>query len=97
MTSCASERISNGLKVSGAKDTSSVYAIAQGKRSEISALSAMPSSLDRTLSIGEVALSSASHAVRSAIALDDYWTKDKIECAVSWVEIIPVGLRIRRR
>ena len=49
-------RINTGLKVSGAKDNSSVFAVAQGMRSDIGALSSVQSSLDRAVSIGDVAI-----------------------------------------
>lgn len=50
-------RISTGLKVQGAKDNAAVWAIAQGQRADISALSAVKQSLDRATSIADVALS----------------------------------------
>ena len=49
-------RISTGLKVAGAKDNSAVYAIAQGMRSDLGALGAVSSSLNRAKSITDVAL-----------------------------------------
>lgn len=49
-------RISTGLKVANAKDNASVWSIAQGQRADLSALSAVKSSLDRATSISEVAL-----------------------------------------
>ena len=49
-------RINTGLKVSGAKDNSSVFAVAQGMRSDIGALGSVQSSLDRSVSIGDVAI-----------------------------------------
>lgn len=50
------QRINTGLKVSGAKDNSSVFAVAQGMRADIGALSSVQTSLDRAVSIGDVAL-----------------------------------------
>jgi flagellin len=50
------QRINTGLKVSGAKDNSSVFAVAQGMRSDIGALGSVESSLDRAVSIGDVAI-----------------------------------------
>jgi flagellin len=50
------QRINTGLKVSGAKDNSSVFAVAQGMRSDIGALGSVQSSLDRAVSIGDVAI-----------------------------------------
>jgi flagellin len=50
-------RISTGLKVQGAKDNAAVWAIAQGQRADVGALSAVKQSLDRATSIGDVALS----------------------------------------
>ncbi|WP_440959350.1 flagellin [Oceanicaulis sp. LC35] len=52
----AQNRINTGLRVSGAKDNSSVYAVAQGMRSDIGALGSVKSSLDRAVSIGDVAI-----------------------------------------
>jgi flagellin len=49
-------RINTGLKVNGAKDNSSVYAVAQGMRADSGALGAVKTSLDRAVSIGDVAL-----------------------------------------
>ncbi len=49
-------RIATGLKVAGAKDNSAVYAIAQGMRSDVGALAAVTSSLNRAKSISDVAL-----------------------------------------
>ena len=49
-------RINTGLKVSGAKDNSSVFAVAQGMRSDVGALGSVQSSLDRAVSIGDVAV-----------------------------------------
>ena len=49
-------RINTGLKVAGAKDNSSVFAVAQGMRSDIGALTSVQTSLDRAISIGDVAL-----------------------------------------
>ena len=50
------QRINTGLKVSGARDNSSVFAVAQGMRSDIGALGSVESSLDRAVSIGDVAI-----------------------------------------
>jgi flagellin len=49
-------RINTGMRVAGAKDNSSVYAVAQGMRSDIGALGSVKSSLDRAVSIGDVAI-----------------------------------------
>ncbi|QLQ12157.1 MAG: flagellin [Brevundimonas sp.] len=49
-------RVSTGLKVQGAKDNASIWAIAQQQRAETSALGAVKSSLDRATSIADVAL-----------------------------------------
>jgi flagellin len=51
-------KINTGLKISNAKDNASVWAIAQGQRADIGALSAVKMSLDRAQSIGEVAMTS---------------------------------------
>ena len=50
-------RVSTGLKVQGAKDNASIWAIAQQQRADVGALSAVKSSLDRATSIADVALS----------------------------------------
>ncbi|MFP4519889.1 MAG: flagellin [Oceanicaulis sp.] len=50
------QRLNTGLKVSGAKDNSSVFAVAQGMRSDVGALGSVQSSLDRAVSIGDVAI-----------------------------------------
>lgn len=50
------QRLNTGLKVSGARDNSSVFAVAQGMRSDIGALGSVESSLDRAVSIGDVAI-----------------------------------------
>ena len=50
-------RISTGLKVQGAKDNAAIWAIAQGQRADVGALSAVKQSLDRATSIADVALS----------------------------------------
>lgn len=49
-------RISTGLQVSGAKDNAAVFAVAQNMRSDVGALNAVKTSLDRAQSISEVAL-----------------------------------------
>ncbi len=49
-------RVSTGLKVTGAKDNAAVYAIAQGMRADVGALNAVSSSLNRAKSITDVAL-----------------------------------------
>ena len=50
------DRISTGLKVQGAKDDASVWAIAQGQRADTMSLAAVKSSLDRATSIADVAM-----------------------------------------
>ncbi len=50
-------RISTGLRVQGAKDNAAIWAIAQGQRADVGALSAVKQSLDRATSIADVALS----------------------------------------
>jgi flagellin len=50
-------RISTGLKVQGAKDNAAIWAIAQGQRADVGALSAVKQSLDRATSLADVALS----------------------------------------
>lgn len=50
------QRINTGLKVSGAKENSSVFAVAQGMRADIGALGSVQTSLDRAVSIGDVGL-----------------------------------------
>lgn len=49
-------RINTGLKVQGAKDNASVWAIAQGQRADVGALGAVQMSLDRATSIADVAM-----------------------------------------
>ena len=49
-------RISTGLKVQGAKDNAAIWAIAQGQRADLGALSAVKQSLDRATSIADVAM-----------------------------------------
>lgn len=49
-------RVSTGLKVTGAKDNAAVWAIAQGMRADVGALGAVTSSLNRAKSITDVAL-----------------------------------------
>ncbi|HYE42831.1 MAG TPA: flagellin [Caulobacteraceae bacterium] len=49
-------RINTGLKVNGAKDNASVWAVAQGQRADIGALSAVKMSMDRATSIADVTL-----------------------------------------
>ena len=49
-------RISTGLKVQGAKDNAAIWAIAQGQRADVGALSAVKQSLDRATSIADVGL-----------------------------------------
>jgi flagellin len=49
-------RISTGLKIGNAKDNAAVWSIAQQQRADLSALSAVKSSLDRATSISEVAM-----------------------------------------
>lgn len=50
-------RISTGLKVQGAKDNAAIWAIAQGQRADVGALTAVKQSLDRATSVADVALS----------------------------------------
>ena len=49
-------RINTGLEVAGAKDNSSIFAVAQGMRADTGALDAVERSLDRAVSIGDVAI-----------------------------------------
>jgi len=49
-------RINTGLKVNGAKDNASVWAVAQGQRADVGALAAVKMSLDRATSIADVTL-----------------------------------------
>ena len=50
----AQSRISTGLRIKNAKDNSAVWAIAQGQRADVGALSAVTTSLQRATSIAEV-------------------------------------------
>lgn len=52
-------RINTGLKVAGAKDDASIFAIAQAQRAELGGLSAVKSSLDRATGGINVALAGA--------------------------------------
>ena len=54
--SLVQNRISTGLAISNAKDNASIWAIAQGQRADIGALSAVKMSLDRATSIADVSL-----------------------------------------
>lgn len=49
-------RINTGYKVATAKDNAAIYAVAQGQRADVGALSAVKQSLDRATSITDVAL-----------------------------------------
>lgn len=49
-------RINTGLKIAGAKDNSSIFAVAQSMRADIGALGSVKTSLDRAVSIGDVAI-----------------------------------------
>ncbi len=49
-------RVNTGLKVAGAKDNSSVYAIAQNARSDVGALNAVKQSVQRAVSIVDVSI-----------------------------------------
>jgi flagellin len=48
--------VSTGLAINNAKDNASVWAIAQGQRADVNALSAVTSSLNRATSIADVAM-----------------------------------------
>ena len=50
------DKVSTGLKIANAKDNAAVWAIAQGQRADIGALSAVKASLNRATSISEVAM-----------------------------------------
>lgn len=49
-------RINTGLKVAGAKDNSSIYAIAQNARGDVGALNAVKQSVSRAISIVDVSI-----------------------------------------
>lgn len=49
-------RINTGLKISGAKDNSAIYAVAQGMRADIGGLEAVDTGLGRATTIADVAL-----------------------------------------
>ena len=49
-------RINTGLRINNAKENAAVWAIAQGQRADIGALSAVTNSLNRATSIAEVSL-----------------------------------------
>lgn len=50
-------RVSTGLKVQGAKDNAAVWAVAQGQRADMRALESVTNSLNRAVSIADVAMS----------------------------------------
>ena len=50
----AQNQISTGLAISSAKDNASVWAIAQGQRADVGALTAVKQSLDRASSIADL-------------------------------------------
>lgn len=52
-------RINSGLRVNGAKDDSAAFAIAQNLRADVSSLSAVQQSLDRTKSVLDITISAA--------------------------------------
>ena len=52
----AQNQISTGLRVSGAEDDGSIWAIAQGQRSQVSSLGAVTDSLNRASSVLDVAV-----------------------------------------
>ena len=52
-------RINTGLKVNGAKDNASIFAIAQNQRADVSSLNAVGQSLSRAESIVDVAMAAA--------------------------------------
>ncbi len=52
-------RVSTGLKISGAKDNAAVYAVAQNMRGDAAALGVVKSSLDRAQSIADVAMAAS--------------------------------------
>ncbi|MEM1102960.1 MAG: flagellin [Pseudomonadota bacterium] len=49
-------RVNTGFRVTGAKDNAAIYAIAQNMRADIGALNAVDQSLNRAISISDVAL-----------------------------------------
>ncbi|MEL7028082.1 MAG: flagellin, partial [Pseudomonadota bacterium] len=49
-------RINTGFKVIGAEDNAAIYAIAQNMRADVGALNAVDQSLNRAISISDVAL-----------------------------------------
>jgi flagellin len=51
------QRINTGLRVASAKDNGGVFAIAQNMRSEVGGLAAVQQSLDRAMSVVDVAIS----------------------------------------
>ena len=51
------QRINTGLKVASSKDNGGVFAIAQNMRSEVGGLNAVQQSLDRAMSVVDVAIS----------------------------------------
>lgn len=53
------QRINTGLRVNGAKENASIYAIAQNMRADVSSLNAVGQSLSRAVSIVDVAMAAS--------------------------------------
>ena len=80
-------RISTGYKVAGARDDSSVFAVAQNMRGDISALTSVQTSLNRANSITDVALAGGE-------AISDLLVQMRA-VAVAAAALVPRGL-VRR-
>ncbi|RMD89688.1 MAG: flagellin, partial [Alphaproteobacteria bacterium] len=57
--STTQNRINTGFKVAGAADGAAVFAIAQNLRADVGGLNAVQQSLDRSISVVDVALNAA--------------------------------------
>ena len=64
-------RVSSGLNVSKAKDGASVWAVAQGQRSDLHALAAVKMSLDRAQSIADVAVTAGTSVSNLLLEMKD--------------------------
>ena len=64
-------RVSSGLSVAQAKDNGATWAVAQGQRSDLKALSAVRMSLDRAQSIADVSVSAGTAVSNLLLELKD--------------------------
>jgi len=64
-------RVSSGLSVAKAKDGAATWAVAQGQRSDLKALSAVKTSLDRAQSIADVAVTAGTSVSNLLLEMKD--------------------------